>query len=193
MVFLSRWTTDGDRLPIQTNGEGFDSDHLDDSEDAAPIGKRRKLSKKEQEKKKAKAKAGKGKKGDDESDGSDDEYTALSRSMFDVKGKATGPKPPIGSFENCAKCEKRFTVVSRCAWRMSRSILTNFKTRYTIAATPPPGWLCHQCAKSSGADPFKKPAAPRKRKVPEQQRKIVNFENRMFPSLASLCIKVRLF
>ncbi len=100
----------------QTNGEVFDSDNLDDSEDAAPIGKRRKLSKKEQEKKKAKAKPGKGKgkKGDVESDGSDDEYTALSRSMFDVKGKATGAKPPIGSFENCTKCEKQFTVVCCC-------------------------------------------------------------------------------
>lgn len=61
-----------------------------------------------------------------------------------------------------------------------------------MAAIPGPGWLCHECAKASGADPFKKPTAARKRKAPEQKRKIVNYEEIIFPSLASLCIDVRI-
>ena len=60
-----------------------------------------------------------------------------------------------------------------------------------MAANPPPGFLCHQCAKSSGADPFKKPVAPRKRKAPEDKRKIVAFEEKQFPTLVSMCITVR--
>ena len=59
-----------------------------------------------------------------------------------------------------------------------------------MAANPPPGFLCHTCAKASGADPFKKPAAPRKRKAPADKRSIVHFEEKRFPSLASLCIQV---
>lgn len=59
-----------------------------------------------------------------------------------------------------------------------------------MAANPGPGWLCHVCAKASGADPFKKPAAPRKRKAPEDKRKVISYEDHTFPSLASLCIKV---
>ncbi|RPD55372.1 RNI-like protein [Lentinus tigrinus ALCF2SS1-7] len=83
------------------------------------------------------------------------------------------PKPPVGSFEDCARCQKQFTV-----------------TKYTMAANPPPGWLCHTCAKSSGADPFKKSAAPRKRKQVADKRNVVSYEERRFPSLASLCIQV---
>ncbi len=60
-----------------------------------------------------------------------------------------------------------------------------------MAANPPPGWLCHICAKSSGADPFKKPAAPRKRKAGGDKRTLVSYEERRFPSLASVCIQVR--
>lgn len=60
-----------------------------------------------------------------------------------------------------------------------------------MAANPPPGWLCHICAKSSGADPFKKPAAPRKRKPAGDKRAVVSYEERRFPSLASICIDVR--
>lgn len=41
-------------------------------------------------------------------DEDDDAYTAPSRLMRDP----TGSKPAPGSFENCVKCEKRFTVVS---------------------------------------------------------------------------------
>ena len=61
-----------------------------------------------------------------------------------------------------------------------------------MAAVPPPGFLCHKCAKASGTDPFKKPAAPRKRKAPADKRKIVNFEELKIPSLVTLCINVML-
>ncbi|KAF9505126.1 hypothetical protein BS47DRAFT_1400713 [Hydnum rufescens UP504] len=54
----------------------------------------------------------------------------------------------IGSFKNCTKYSKKFTV-----------------TRHIPAASPPPGYLCHDCAKASGIDPFKRPVAPK------QQRK----------------------
>lgn len=59
-----------------------------------------------------------------------------------------------------------------------------------MAANPGPGWLCHVCAKASGVDPFKKPSVPRQRKPQEEKRKVINFEDRDIPSLASLCIKV---
>ena len=64
------------------------------------------------------------------------------------------------------------------------------QTRYTVAADPGPGWLCHVCAKKSGIDPFKKAAAPRKRKALEEKRKLVSYEERELPTLASLCISV---
>lgn len=59
---------------------------------------------------KAKAK-GKGKKGDDDDfeddeDDEEDAYTALSKMWKDSS------KPPVGSFEPCARCSKQFTVVS---------------------------------------------------------------------------------
>jgi DNA repair protein RAD7 len=57
----------------------------------------------------AKAKAAAKKKamadGDYNSDDEDDEYTAPST-------RKTAPKPQPGSFENCARCSKQFTVVS---------------------------------------------------------------------------------
>lgn len=65
------------------------------------------------------------------------------------------------------------------------------QTKYTMEANPGPGWLCHVCAKASGADPFKKPAVPRKRKGPDEKRKVISFEDKEFPSLASMCIQVR--
>ncbi|KAG6808909.1 hypothetical protein H0H93_016349, partial [Arthromyces matolae] len=52
-----------------------------------------------------------------------------------------------------------------------------------MAAVPGPGYLCHKCAKESGSDPFKKPAAPKRKKVPAEKRTVVNFEERRFPSL----------
>ncbi|KAF9268021.1 RNI-like protein [Marasmius fiardii PR-910] len=81
-------------------------------------------------------------------------------------------KPVIGSFEKCAKCNKQFTV-----------------TKYTITAADASGSLCHPCAKSSGTDPFKKPAV-RKRKQPTEKRKVVYFEEKRFPTLVSVCIDI---
>ncbi|TFY57892.1 hypothetical protein EVJ58_g6746 [Rhodofomes roseus] len=156
------------------NGDDYDSDNLDEpEEEETPAPKKRKLSKAAEAKLKAKekAKAKKTKKrGDDDDDdyedSDDDPYNALSKMW-----KGDLPKPPIGSFEKCAKCKTQFTV-----------------TKYTLAANPPPGWLCHPCAKSGGSDPFKKPAAPRKRKAPTDKRVVVYFEEKKFPSLVSLCI-----
>ncbi|KAL5533408.1 RAD7 [Sanghuangporus sanghuang] len=176
---------DGDRAGEGESNEpavDYDSENLDggNEENEKPV-KKRKLSKKEEAKLKAKekAKVKKNKKkagSDDESgDSEDDEYSALSRGAARNRARASlpGAQPPIGSFENCAKCGKQFTV-----------------TRYTMAANPGPGWLCHVCAKASGADPFKKPYVPRQRKPQEEKRKVINFEDREIPSLASLCIKV---
>ncbi|KAF9032948.1 RNI-like protein [Panaeolus papilionaceus] len=90
--------------------------------------------------------------------------------MFSVKGVK---KPPVGSFENCASCEKQFTV-----------------TRYTMAASSGNGFLCHPCAKSGGKDPFKKPALPKKKRNNADKRTVTSFEERRFPSLVSLCIQL---
>ncbi|KAJ7646796.1 RNI-like protein [Roridomyces roridus] len=156
----------------------YASDNLDEpEEETQPQKKKPKLSKAAEAKLKAKAKAAaamKKKKGEDdedyEEDGDEDEdaYTALSKSAY-----GGGSKPPVGSFETCAKCEKQFTV-----------------TKYTMAANPGPGYLCHPCAKASGTDPFKKPAAPRKRKTPADKRKVVHIEERSFPTLVTICIDV---
>jgi len=154
-------------------GKQYDSDHLDDSAEEMPPPKKRKLSKAAEAKLKAKEKAkaqNKGKKkGEDEDDEDEDAYTALSKMWKD------NAKPPVGSFESCARCEKQFTV-----------------TKYTMAANPPPGFLCHACAKAGGVDPFKKPAAPRKRKTATEKRNVVHFEERKLPSLSNLCIQVGL-
>lgn len=110
-----------DNVQNDNDNEEYASDKLDESEGEEPALKKRKLSKaaeakaKAAAKEKAKAKAkgkGKGKRGDDNDDyeeGSDEEedaYTALSKMWKD------SAKPPIGSFEECAKCSKQFTVVS---------------------------------------------------------------------------------
>lgn len=71
--------------------------------------KKRKLTKAAEAKLKAQEKKKRGKNSDDDYDGEDDTYTALSKSMM----KNGTSKPPIGSFENCAVCGKQFTVVSR--------------------------------------------------------------------------------
>ncbi|KAI0066364.1 RNI-like protein [Artomyces pyxidatus] len=145
-----------------------DSDHLDDDDEVEEQPKKkRKLTKAAEAKLKAKAK--KAKKDEDEYDDSeDDTYTALSKAA-QANARA---KPPVGSFDTCAKCSKQFTV-----------------TKYTVAANPPPGYLCHPCAKSGGGDPFKKPAAPRKRKSASEKRTVTSFEERQLPSLVSLCIQ----
>lgn len=163
-----------------SNGDGYGSDELDESEpEEKPAGKKRKLGKaalvKLKAKEKAKAKKNK-KKGDDDdySDASEeDEYTALSKGGFTRTGRgAVLPAP--GSFEDCASCAKQFVV-----------------TRYTMASRDGNGFLCNPCAKSSGADPFKKPAAPRKKKDASDKRKITNFEEPdRVKSLAAMCIDV---
>lgn len=97
----------------------IDSDDLDEEEEQKSPAKKRKLSKKDQEKlkakEKAKAKRGKKKGGDDsdfEDDSDEDEYSALSRRAISNRDKgAVSAKPPVGSFETCAECEKQFTVV----------------------------------------------------------------------------------
>ncbi|KAI0321291.1 hypothetical protein OF83DRAFT_1168539 [Amylostereum chailletii] len=155
---------------------GYNSDDLDDEdEDETPKTKKRKLTKAAEAKLKAKAKRKAKNDGDIKDDDGDDEeedaYTALSKNMWKNASGLSG-KPANGSLEDCAKCEKQFTV-----------------TQYTMAANPPPGYLCHACAKASGNDPFKK-AAPRKRKAPVDKRTVTHFEERRFPSLVSLCVKM---
>ena len=73
--------------------------------------KKRKLSKavevklKAKEKAKAKKKAKKDDDGDYE-DEDEDPYSALSKMWKDDL-----PKPPVGSFETCVRCQKQFTMV----------------------------------------------------------------------------------
>jgi hypothetical protein len=92
-----------------------DSDHLDSDE--VQSGRKRKVSKAALEKQKmaAKKRAKKRKDNDDDDDYEDgeDEYTALSKSLW--KSKSVNAKPPNGSFEKCANCSKRFTVVRSSA------------------------------------------------------------------------------
>ena len=177
--------------------EELNSDNLDEEEESpSRPQKKRKLTKKQEQKLKAAEKKKLKKKGALDSDESEDEYTALSRGADRNKQRAafSDMKPPVGNFETCARCEKQFTVVSAsyhppCLKMLNTRALLN-QTKYTMAANPGPGWLCHTCAKASGADPFKKPTAPRRRAKPEERRKVVNFEQNEFPTLASLCINV---
>lgn len=91
--------------------EGYESDNLDEPEEAPVKTRKRKLTKaaeaklKAKEKEKAKKKA---KKNDDDDyeDEDEDPYSALSKMWKDDL-----PKPPVGSFENCVRCQKQFTVV----------------------------------------------------------------------------------
>ena len=79
-------------------------------------------------------------------------------------------------------------------WYVSRQsvtstvLITIVKTKYTVAADPPPGYLCHSCAKESNS--FKKPTAPRKLKSAAEKRSDLSYQERKFPTLVSLCIKV---
>ncbi|KIK68104.1 hypothetical protein GYMLUDRAFT_54785 [Collybiopsis luxurians FD-317 M1] len=141
-----------------TRNSGYNSDELDEPEE--PASKRKKASASTAA---AKAKAKKAAQKDDDSD--DDAYTALSKSM------RANAKPPNGSIERCAECKKEFSV-----------------SKYTIAAIPGPGFLCHSCAKKLGNDPFKKPVALRKRTKAADKRNVVNFEERRLPTLVSMCI-----
>ncbi|KAM6501016.1 RNI-like protein [Amanita muscaria] len=144
----------------------YASDELDESdESSAPLRKRRKT-KASNAKQKGKPKK---KEDDEDNDQEEDTYTALSRTL---RSQSSSKRPPIGSFEDCAKCETRFTV-----------------SKYTISANPGPGFLCHHCAKAAGNDPFKKPATQKKRKMPADKRQIPHLEER-FPSLVSTCIQL---
>ncbi|KAJ1300969.1 hypothetical protein OPQ81_003394 [Rhizoctonia solani] len=169
----------GKRRRSNKDDSDMDSDNLDatDGETEQPDTNLRakgmtRQSKKELEKAKAKAKAehdAKRRKQENDEGSSEDGYKAPS------KGLPIAPTqlPPIGSFETCAICGRSFTV-----------------TRYTMAADPPPGFLCHACAKASGADPFKK-SGPRGRKPAAEKRKIVNYEQKdVFKSLATTCIEI---
>lgn len=163
------------------NNSGYASDNLDESaEEASPPKKKRKLTKAAEAKLKAKEKAALDKKGessgsgkrkkleDEEDDEDDDPYKAKSKGMM---SEAVGKVAPIGTFQNCAQCGKKFTV-----------------TKYTLSNES--GMLCHACAKASGADPFKKPA-PRKRKDPAEKRTVKNFEEvDTVKPLTSLCINI---
>ncbi|KAG6333302.1 hypothetical protein ID866_5789 [Astraeus odoratus] len=150
---------------------GYNSDQLDEPEQQSLPKKTRTSKGKTTAATKARAKK-KAKEDGDYEGTSEDEYTALSKRMRSLSG-TSGSKPPVGSFEKCAKCEKQFTV-----------------TKYTIARDPPPGYLCHHCVKSTGIDPFKKPTASRKRKPATEKRDVVNFEERRLPTLATLCIEL---
>ncbi|KIJ63432.1 hypothetical protein HYDPIDRAFT_113447 [Hydnomerulius pinastri MD-312] len=154
-----------------TRVSGYASDQLDEPEEESPAKKRRTAKGKATAAAKAKAKK-KAKEDGDYQGSSEDEYKAVSKSLWSMGGNG-GSKPPNGSFEKCARCEKQFTV-----------------TKYTMAANPPPGYLCHPCAKSSGADPFKKPAVPKKRKTATEKREVISHEERRFPTLAALCIEL---
>ncbi|KAK7060603.1 UV-damaged DNA-binding protein rad7 [Paramarasmius palmivorus] len=162
---------DEQESPRRTRGraEEYDSDELDDPAEEQSPPKKQKVA----EKGKGKGKKTKKTKKDDDDDydEDDDAYTALSKSMWSNSAK----KPAVGSFENCIKCEKKFTV-----------------TKYTLASNDGSGFLCHACAKSSGMDPFKagKKQAPRKRKAPAEKRNVVHFEEKRFPTLVSVCIDI---
>ncbi|KZT41058.1 RNI-like protein [Sistotremastrum suecicum HHB10207 ss-3] len=170
------------RSRLTRRRSGYGSDDLDASDDGdegdQPKTKKAKLAKAALAKAKAKAKAKQKKKKGDASgsdDDDEDEYNALpiknSRRITDLDDPTA--RPPIGSLEECAECHKEFTM-----------------TRYTVAADPGPGWLCHACAKAAGIDPFKK-VAPRKRKAPTEKRKVVSYEDvERIPTLSGICIKV---
>ncbi|KAG1884673.1 RNI-like protein [Suillus subluteus] len=150
---------------------GYASDELDEPAEESPVKKRK--STKGRATPAAKSKAKKKAKDDGEYEGSsEDEYRAKPKNLWSVGGNGS-PKPPVGSFETCARCEKQFTV-----------------TKYTMAANPPPGYLCHHCVKVSGTDPFKKPAVPRKRVNVTEKRDVVSYQERRFPSLAAMCIEL---
>lgn len=152
-----------------------------DEEKVVSSSKKRKLSKTSM----AKFKANQKKRMSKGSDEEEDAYTAVSKSLW----ASNIPKPPVGDFEDCATCSKQFTVVS--AQSLFRSYTDDFQTKYTLASSTGDGFLCHQCAKAGGNDPFKKPAASSRRKAPSAKRNFTSFQERRFPTLVSLCVRVR--
>lgn len=69
---------------------------------------------------KAKAKAKKSKDDDEDDEDYEDAYTAL------VKDSYKSARPPVGSFENCAKCKQQFTVVRQYQCCLSDITMTLF-------------------------------------------------------------------
>jgi len=88
---------------------GYASDELDDPEEESPAKKRKNTKGRASAAAKAKAKK-KAKEDGDYEGSSEDEYKAVSKNLWSMGGNG-GPKPPAGSFEKCARCEKQFTVV----------------------------------------------------------------------------------
>ena len=89
----------------------MNSDNIDGPEPSTRTTGKRKASKKALDKLKAAEKAKAKKKGEIDTDDndSDDEYKAPSKSL---KINATpSVRPPVGTLEVCAKCEKEFSVV----------------------------------------------------------------------------------
>ncbi|KAG8777714.1 hypothetical protein FRC15_011162 [Serendipita sp. 397] len=168
---------EGPSQPHERGAEEYASDNLDDSEEPNPPKKKRKLTKAVEEKLKAKERAKMEKKtgrksmpddDDADDDDEDDPYKAKSKG---VMAQALESSVPIGTFQNCATCGKKFTV-----------------TKYTVSNDS--GLLCHTCAKASGADPFKRQAAPRKRK-PAAKRVVQNFEEvEAVRPLTGMCINI---
>ena len=83
---------------------GYASDQLDEPQESPPSKKQKRgqVSKK--------GTKGKKKKDEEDEDEEEDPYNALSRSLW--ANQSSKPKPPVGSFENCGSCEKKFTIVS---------------------------------------------------------------------------------
>lgn len=165
------------RPAANENTSGYASDNLDESanEGTSPAKKKRKLTKAAEAKLKAKEKASlqkkKGKVIDDDDDKEDEEEDPYKAKSKGLMSSATGKAPPIGTFHECAQCQKKFTV-----------------TKYTISNDS--GFLCHPCAKSSGENPFKKPA-PRKRKPAAEKRTVKNFEEvEPVKTLTGMCISI---
>ena len=50
--------------------------------------------------------------------------------------KSDLPKPPIGSFENCARCEKQFTVVSTLISFVSSYLTTRALDEVYLSCKP---------------------------------------------------------
>ena len=102
MTQVSGYASDNLDEPEGGDDAGDAMDVDDEYEEETVPAKKRKLTKAAEARLKAKEKK---KKGSDDED--EDAYTALSKSLW-----STGTsKPPVGSFENCAVCNKQFTVV----------------------------------------------------------------------------------
>jgi DNA repair protein RAD7 len=94
-------------VTLRYQESGYNSDDLDGIAEQPKPKKKLTKAQLEKEKAKAKAEAKKRKRLDDDTDEDEEGYAAPS------KGVNTA-KPDIGSFTDCAKCGKKFTVVRTC-------------------------------------------------------------------------------